>query len=578
MHWNASSINKQNQPIEELELCIKQNNIHIVSINETKLTESDSISIKNYKILRKDRTSNGGGVAIISISDHIEYEKLNIFEEFNLELIIIKVTINKHKFHFITLYLPPQAQFPDNTFFQRLETLPNLILCGNLNCKSKQWFSKKSNTNGKLLEQILPQYNLTIIKNKKPTHYWASTNTLDILDIIITNPGINNKIINLKVPQNDLHSDHFPLLFEIDNIPIAPTKNKTITTIDKEIQNRVIEEKIDLIYQKKVNIQNYPLNFLINLFEKIINHAKLKASTTITKKVDNINLPQYIITLIKAKNHQKKLADKFPSKNNKTKYNSINKIINNEIAAFKQSKLERICEQLADTKSSESKFWQQIKKLENNNKIQPREIPYLMYNNQKIFNNSDKAELFGEKLASIFKPYEDDIFDNNHKHYIENFINSPQLFNYDSEEKYEIIFSIFELDQAIKQLKRKAACPNIATNSILKDLNKNGKHFILNIINHSFSKNIIPEEWKQAKVTMIPKKPNDSHNPDNYRPISVTNSMCKLTEKLIKNRLVHYLETNNLITKFQSGFRANKCTIDNVFYFKQKCLEAFSLK
>ena len=54
--------------------------------------------------------------------------------------------------------------------------------------------------------------------------------------------------------------------------------------------------------------------------------------------------------------------------------------------------------------------------------------------------------------------------------------------------------------------------------------------------------------------------------------------MCKLTEKLIKNRLVHYLETNNLITKIQSGFRANKCTIDNVFYFKQKCLEAFSLK
>ena len=71
MHWNANSINKQNQPIEELELYIKQNYIHIVSINETKLTESDSISINNYKIIRKDRTSNGGGVAII-ISNHIE--------------------------------------------------------------------------------------------------------------------------------------------------------------------------------------------------------------------------------------------------------------------------------------------------------------------------------------------------------------------------------------------------------------------------------------------------------------------------------------------------------------------------
>ncbi len=36
-------------------------------------------------------------------------------------------------------------------------------------------------------------------------------------------------------------------------------------------------------------------------------------------------------------------------------------------------------------------------------------------------------------------------------------------------------------------------------------------------------------------------------------------------EKLIKNRLVYYLESNNLITTFQSGFRANKCTIDNIF-------------
>ena len=577
MHWNANSINKQSQTIEELELFIKHNNIHIVSINETKLTELDQININQYKIIRKDRTANGGGVAII-INEQIEHEQLNTLEEFDLELILIKVTINKNNFHFISFYLPPQAQLPNDTFFQKLESIPNLILCGDLNCKSKQWHSKKANANGKQLEKILPQYNLAIVENKKPTHYWAQTNTLDILDIIITNAEINKKIINLKIQQNELQSDHFPIIFEIDNIPIAPTKNKIIKLVNKETQNSIIEQKIGIIHDKNVSTQNYPLDFQLNILDRIINHAKEKATTTKTKKVDNMNLPRYIITLIDAKKHQKKLSENFPSKNNKSKLNLLADTIKNEIEAFKKTKLENLCEQLADTNATTSKFWQQLKKLENNNKTQPRETPYLLHNNIKIFNNSDKAELFGEKLAAIFKPYNDDIFDKNHQQYIENFVKSPQLFNYENEQKYEKNFSMLELEQALKQIKRKAACPNIATNDILKDLKTHGKHFILNIINQSYTKNIIPEEWKQAKVTMIPKKPNDSHNPDNYRPISVTNSVCKLTEKLIKNRLVYYLESNNLITTFQSGFRANKCTIDNVFYFKQKCLEAFSIK
>ena len=75
---------------------------------------------------------------------------------------------------------------------------------------------------------------------------------------------------------------------------------------------------------------------------------------------------------------------------------------------------------------------------------------------------------------------------------------------------------------------------------------------------------------------MIPKKPNDRHNINNYRPISLTNSMVKILERLIKNRLTEYLDSNNLITKFQSGFRANRCSIDNIFYFSQKCLLSFN--
>lgn len=81
MHWNANSIDKETQPIEELELFIKSNNIHIASINETKLAESDEINISNYKIIRKDRNNNGGGVAII-INNQIENEQIFDLEKY----------------------------------------------------------------------------------------------------------------------------------------------------------------------------------------------------------------------------------------------------------------------------------------------------------------------------------------------------------------------------------------------------------------------------------------------------------------------------------------------------------------
>lgn len=74
---------------------------------------------------------------------------------------------------------------------------------------------------------------------------------------------------------------------------------------------------------------------------------------------------------------------------------------------------------------------------------------------------------------------------------------------------------------------------------------------------------------------MIEKKESDSHNPLNYRPISLTNCMVKLVERLIQQRLNLFLEEKNIISIFQSGFRKKRQTTDNLLYFIQKVYEAF---
>ena len=75
---------------------------------------------------------------------------------------------------------------------------------------------------------------------------------------------------------------------------------------------------------------------------------------------------------------------------------------------------------------------------------------------------------------------------------------------------------------------------------------------------------------------MIPKKLNDKSDYNNYRPISKTPCLAKLFERLIAVRLNDFLKKNNILIKYQSGFRQNRSTRDNIFHLTQKVSESFN--
>ena len=63
------------------------------------------------------------------------------------------------------------------------------------------------------------------------------------------------------------------------------------------------------------------------------------------------------------------------------------------------------------------------------------------------------------------------------------------------------------------------------------------------------------DDWKLAKVTPIFKQGNRS-DMINYRPISVISAIAKVFEKIVYNQLSSYLSENNILSKYQSGFRS----------------------
>ena len=134
-----------------------------------------------------------------------------------------------------------------------------------------------------------------------------------------------------------------------------------------------------------------------------------------------------------------------------------------------------------------------------------------------------------------------------------------------------------EIKKVIVQSKKESSTgPYKIHNQMLKNLPKTSLEEIRSLFDKCIALKRIPETWKTARVTMIPKKDYDKTDPNNYRPISVTSCLGKIFEKVMANRLYTFLETNKLLTNNQSGFRKNRKTSDNLFYLTQKVAESFN--
>ena len=91
-------------------------------------------------------------------------------------------------------------------------------------------------------------------------------------------------------------------------------------------------------------------------------------------------------------------------------------------------------------------------------------------------------------------------------------------------------------------------------------------HFSI-LLSILFSKSILtgvlPSDWKNAYIIPIHKKDSKQHA-KNFRPISITSSIIKLFESIIKPHIVDHLIKNDIIHPDQHGFIPGRSTISNL--------------
>ena len=279
-----------------------------------------------------------------------------------------------------------------------------------------------------------------------------------------------------------------------------------------------------------------------------INNKKIKKGNNNKKWIT----PGLIISInFKCKLYKKWIKSKRVSDENK--YKAYAKILKRILSAAEKA----YYTELFDTRAHSCKaIWNNINSLINYKRAKSSDIRQIINNGISIDSPPDIANAFNNYFCTVA-----DRLSANAIHH------SNHLINFNHYLKTPIPSSFFcssisasELSNVVKNLKPSRSCiANCISSTVLKDSFDSICQPLLYICNLSFETGIFPDKLKISKVIPI-YKAGTKNELSNYRPISLTNPIAKVIEKLLHIRMTNYLEKFNLLFDFQFGFRKNYST------------------
>ncbi|KAJ8910377.1 hypothetical protein NQ315_012824 [Exocentrus adspersus] len=122
-----------------------------------------------------------------------------------------------------------------------------------------------------------------------------------------------------------------------------------------------------------------------------------------------------------------------------------------------------------------------------------------------------------------------------------------------------------ELEEAGKRIKeKKAPGPDGIPPEMVKILLEEKPEIMLQLMNTFYGQARFPDEWKQARLTLIHKPGKNQQVASSYRPICLLNVLGKVYESILTQKLQRELDRVGGLSDTQFGFRKGKTTIDAV--------------
>ena len=547
LQWNVRGVPEHWFELKHHLLSLQKS---IVCLQETHMKPSDpyTFNLQNYTIIRKDAKLDPGdrrrGGVCIYIQNHIPFRTINVNSNFDIQAIEIKTMQS-----FITIinfYAPPHVSLPD--FLDDLDTLSNsiatsYILCGDINAHHPLWQHNiiLPDHKGQLFLDFLTNPNLVIVNDGSPTFPAVNLrNNNTTPDITATTPTLALRT-NWHTTPDPLFSDHLPIHISLGHhtTPINTTPRFNIKKANwneyteqiehTHIQNPTAEHITDVIKQSAQD--HIPLTRPLQRPSKSAPWWNYECKRAITFR-----------------NTAQKRYERNKNENNLLIYKRAKARCRRIIREAKKSSFQELASTF-NRFTPLTKIWQIIKAFKGS-RAPINKATLLVHNNTTYTTPQDIAQQFADYYHTVAS---------NCPPPIPLILPDPT-----DNHPYNRPFTLTELEDAINRTGNTAPGPDQIHYHFFKHLGQKGKMFLLKALNHTFTTHTYPESWFHAHIIPIPKPQKPTTQPSSYRPISLTNTIHKIFERIIKHRLLYIIHNRNLISPDQCGFLPGKSTTDNL--------------
>ena len=563
-----------------LSIEISNHNCDLILLNETGVPCNETIHLRGYNVIHKSQGVYRG-VAIL-IRNSITFRELPVADP---DTLAVKVLTNFGPIIFCTSYIPP-----------RVSTLPIVSLNKILNYNLPTLFISDFNAHHPFLHNDKRQGDLkgkqlyTLAKARKlhflgpyfPTYITHRSQTNP--DVILCNESFKFFHHRIK-PVSPIGSDHIPMIFQIQIKPFIQIKETRNNYKKIDFSNfKAILEKTE--FQNLENCPSDKLNSRVQLLFNNIIYAANKSSPL----CKTIVIKNYTPTpAIKLKLRQLQAAYSsyydfgFP---NTLKLNQIRDELNIRVVNHKEFLWKQVSDTATKYHGKPRLFWDFINRHLDKKNSSPT---YLI---DQYENDDSEDSDFGEQVThEIIEPQEQSNFmsytwericrpnngpdfknantrkvDKWFKEHYNQFLPSDSLTLEGIIENHPLLrlVTASELMNNIHLINNNAPGPSGITALMIKNLPSNYIKELRSVFNYIISIRLYPTLFKKYHSIFILKPTKDKHNPLSYRPIALIETIAKLFEKIINNRLLYYIESNNLYNERQFGFRPGKSTVQSI--------------
>ena len=586
--FNISGLKPQTKPskVPYIEEILNDKNQLFMCLTETWLkrhTQAE-LAIDGYKLFRSDRTGRkhtygrfSGGTAVYLRSDLASTsEQLLKFSNGVVEALVIYS--QKENLLIAVVYRQPNSSNPDHksgvqefaqamnkvsSAIDSIQGTPDIIVCGDFNLPGISWDTTTQTSSNALHNKIFEfqnKYFLTQLVNE-PSH--AAGN---VLDLVFTN---NRSLITDVSIVPSAYSDHHLVeakTFFKSHFAHSKDSSRTFSNVLdtlnffsdnvdwQGLQLDLQQVSWEEIFDGKTSAEKYDL-FLSICEEKCPLYVPLRRSALPRKS--KIPRERRILMRRRTKIHKQLCKHQPPSK----KQQLVDELIDIELKfqdSYSRSLTAQEQKAVESIKKNPKYFFTYVKKF---SKVKQAVGPLLNAAKQYVTDSKEMAEILIKQYSSVFSVPRESLPD------------PTAFFNQDDPAHLnDIVYDVDDFISAIDELTINASAgPDGFPAILLKQLKTILAEPLYLIWRHSLDDGVCPTKAKES-VTLPIHKGDSTADAANYRPISLTSHLVKIFEKVLRKKMVQFLEGKDLFNSSQHGFRAGRSCLSQLLAHYDKIL------